>query len=437
MKTSILFFCALNMICFLLNERQAFSQPQMVSPDQFDIELFADFEELGRLKAWQLTITSGEQGFPPGLYVTSGPIPDDRSDRLIHIDIEGNINVVKDGFKSNESLVFARGLYGEGMLISEPQEQRIVRLLSDGTISTFAAGFTPPFGPAVLMYGPDPLNPSLEILYATDFSSGNMLLVGPEGEISFFASVGANAKSALLDRNSQYGGLFVGSTFNFSDNPDAGTIFSVSADGQSVAILAEELNGIQILAFGPGGVFGSDLYVPSEGRDFPELLIGDGAVYTMDNSGELTPFITNIDASSVAFDTMGILDGGMFVADIFDNPDIASKIWRVTPKTTHVDNPKPDNPSVNFVLAQNYPNPFNPWTKIDYFLPEKVEVTLKIFNISGTEEIILVQERQSAGNYSVQWDGRDNEGQRVSNGVYICHLTAGTFSTKKKMILLK
>jgi hypothetical protein len=67
---------------------------QLARPDEFKIELFADFATFGRLKAFQLTLTKGEHGFPAGLYVTSGPTGDDRSDRLIYLNRDRKASVM-------------------------------------------------------------------------------------------------------------------------------------------------------------------------------------------------------------------------------------------------------------------------------------------------------------------------------------------------------
>lgn len=304
--------------------------PVLADPGRYKVELFSDFSSFGRLKAWQLSISGGQNGFGPGMYVTSGPLPDDRSDRLLAINSAGQASVVKSGLVSNESLVFAKGAYGQGMLVTEPQQQRILRILADGTTTVFAANFTAPFGPAVLTYGPDPLNPSQEVLYATDFSSGNVLILAPDGSVSPFSFLAAQDKILALDAFGRYGGRFVAGIFNFASNPDTGKIYSVSADGATVNLLADALNGIQLMSFGPGGEFGSKLFVASEGRDFPTQQVGDGAVFTLETDGTLTPFLTGIDAASIAFDTEGVLGGGMFVADIVDDPNAPSRIWRIT-----------------------------------------------------------------------------------------------------------
>ncbi len=89
-------------------------------------------------------------------------------------------------------------------------------------------------------------------------------------------------------------------------------------------------------------------------------------------------------------------------------------------------------------LSQNYPNPFNPTTTIYFSVAQTSSfVTIEIFNIKGQQVCTLVNEVFSAGRHSVLWDGRDGQGKPVSSGLYFYKLKAGTFSSVKKMILIK
>jgi hypothetical protein len=90
-----------------------------------------------------------------------------------------------------------------------------------------------------------------------------------------------------------------------------------------------------------------------------------------------------------------------------------------------------------FALGQNYPNPFNPMTNISYQLPLQQEVHLVIYNILGQAVKNLVSGVQPAGVYTIQWDGRNNDGVRVSSGTYFYRLKAGDILMTKKMMLLK
>ncbi|MCF7805839.1 MAG: T9SS type A sorting domain-containing protein [Candidatus Marinimicrobia bacterium] len=90
-----------------------------------------------------------------------------------------------------------------------------------------------------------------------------------------------------------------------------------------------------------------------------------------------------------------------------------------------------------FTLNQNYPNPFNPSTTIQYALPKTSQVTITVYDIQGHRVTTLVERRQTAGTYSVQWDGTNIHGEQASAGVYFYYIDAGDFSDMKRMVLLK
>ncbi len=88
-------------------------------------------------------------------------------------------------------------------------------------------------------------------------------------------------------------------------------------------------------------------------------------------------------------------------------------------------------------LAQNFPNPFNPTTQINFGLPEKSNVTLKIFNLLGQEVLTLLNKELSAGNHTVYFNANN-----FTSGIYIYTITANgvsgkNFASTKKMILMK
>jgi hypothetical protein len=90
-----------------------------------------------------------------------------------------------------------------------------------------------------------------------------------------------------------------------------------------------------------------------------------------------------------------------------------------------------------FALLQNYPNPFNPETEIRFQIPEAGLLTVKVFNSLGGEIRTLAEGEFAAGFHALQWDGRNDRGEKVQSGVYFCRLVTPKFSETKKMILTK
>ena len=97
------------------------------------------------------------------------------------------------------------------------------------------------------------------------------------------------------------------------------------------------------------------------------------------------------------------------------------------------------NVQIEYSLSQNYPNPFNPTTQISYEIPENCFVNLVVYNSIGQKVVELVNEQQTKGKYSVQFDASnpDGSGRGLTSGVYIYKLQVGKFSTVKKMLLMK
>ncbi|NWF87824.1 MAG: T9SS type A sorting domain-containing protein [Ignavibacteriaceae bacterium] len=88
-------------------------------------------------------------------------------------------------------------------------------------------------------------------------------------------------------------------------------------------------------------------------------------------------------------------------------------------------------------LAQNYPNPFNPSTNIIYNLKDAQNVSLIIYDVLGEKVKTLVSQNQSAGQYTVTWNGDNDLGNKVKSGIYIYTLKTNDVFVSKKMLMLK
>lgn len=94
-------------------------------------------------------------------------------------------------------------------------------------------------------------------------------------------------------------------------------------------------------------------------------------------------------------------------------------------------------PEYDFILSQNYPNPFNQKTVIRYSLPRDCAVKLSVYNLLGERVKTLVNERQSANDYQVEWDGKNEEGQDVASGIYLYKIDIGESTDRRKMVIIK
>ena len=85
-----------------------------------------------------------------------------------------------------------------------------------------------------------------------------------------------------------------------------------------------------------------------------------------------------------------------------------------------------------FKLYNNYPNPFNPSTTIKYDLPKETQVTLKVFDVTGKEVATLVNKKQKAGYFEVNFNASN-----LASGIYLYRLITSDYVKTNKMILIK
>ncbi len=97
-----------------------------------------------------------------------------------------------------------------------------------------------------------------------------------------------------------------------------------------------------------------------------------------------------------------------------------------------VTNVAAQRPRQSTALLENYPNPFNPSTTVVYTMTARNHVTVKVYDVAGRRVATLVDGVRSAGPHRAVWRPRD-----LASGVYFCQLQVGSFSTSKKMVLLK
>lgn len=150
-----------------------------------------------------------------------------------------------------------------------------------------------------------------------------------------------------------------------------------------------------------------------------ELVDANGTVVAVNNSTGNNPFTLTAPAPGIYTVNAG-----------FKNPNRRWDSVMVDISVTDIGE-NASNP-ILYKLYDNYPNPFNPSTKIKFSIPSSEFVTLKVYEVLGSEVATLINEEKPAGNFEITWNA-----ESVPSGVYFYTLQAGNFVESRKMILMK
>ncbi|MBD3368540.1 MAG: T9SS type A sorting domain-containing protein [Candidatus Eisenbacteria bacterium] len=153
-----------------------------------------------------------------------------------------------------------------------------------------------------------------------------------------------------------------------------------------------------------------------------------------------TPVEGDVDAGSsetieLTFDATGLIEGD-YLADIVVTSNGGDPV--TVPVTLHVsDTGVEGRISSELVLFGNYPNPVGPATNIYFSIPEPSRASVSIYDVAGRRVKTIRSETMPAGRHELSWDGRNNEGERVSSGVYFYRLEAAGESRNAKLLVIK
>jgi hypothetical protein len=209
---------------------------------------------------------------------------------------------------------------------------------------------------------------------------------------------------------------------------------------------ASGLEGFPLLWVDPekatvGGLFSMDILLPPFDETYP--------IYTYvssDSSGSQYHGLPVGLASNSSSYGLVITDFPAFFMEESSAKYLASTVMELFGESVGIEGEELEKVPFTYTLSQNFPNPFNPSTTITFDIPEsekdaaegdRILAALSIFDVRGRLVRVLLDEELTPGRYRVTWDGKNENGSEVSSGIYFYRITAGSFSSTRKMALIK
>lgn len=312
-----------------------------------------------------------------------------------------------------------------------------------GTVTTLASGVSSVSGIAV-----DGAN-----VYWTDYYGGKIQKVPiGGGSVTTIASGSNSPAGIVVDNINAYWTEFI--------NP--GTVRKVPLSGGAAITLANNSNTPGIATDGVNvywtetvtvngkvnkvSVNGGTVTALASGLYYPWDVAVDAAnAYWVENTSNGAVKQVPLNGGSVTVLASGLAEP---VAIAIDNAYVywierngggtgSGTLKKVAKGSTSIDEEQEVSLPKSFELYQNYPNPFNPETMIEYALSKDSPTKITIYNILGKKVRVLVEEYETTGEKRVLWDGKDDQGQDASSGIYFYRIQAGDFAESKKMVLLR
>ena len=159
-----------------------------------------------------------------------------------------------------------------------------------------------------------------------------------------------------------------------------------------------------------------------------ECILGDNLVVTLDGNVHI------IAENFQILDMEDVDNDGHDDVIGLDTSDSTIVVYGLQSATSVKEN---DLEKIGFHLFQNYPNPFNPSTNISYLVVKEGDVKLIIYNELGQKVRTLLNQFKKTGNYTLNWDGRNDKGNLLSSGRYFYSLQTGNSVQTRKMLFLK
>jgi len=178
---------------------------------------------------------------------------------------------------------------------------------------------------------------------------------------------------------------------------------------------------------------GESDYVIEAKIPFAQIQVAGDSTYTP-KAGSIIPFeifAADADVADGGCESRLQLGDNAALNPWGGGPEVWTFAWVGIPSFTSVEENNPIKVS-SYYLGKNYPNPFNPTTTINYSIPKSSDVTLYVYNTLGQKVKTLVNAKQTAGKYTVNFDASN-----LASGIYFYQIKADNFTKVKKMVLIK
>jgi hypothetical protein len=217
-----------------------------------------------------------------------------------------------------------------------------------------------------------------------------------------------------------------------------GVVISLTSSGIERWVYRYDRQGMQFgfeelwsLVYGPD----SNIYIGGySGEEEPMLY--DFTVISLTSSGteNWVYWYDGLgDGNDSAYDIVYGADGNLYAAGFGGGggTDIDFTVISLNPEVYVSEK---TNYTVDFFDLHCSPNPFSAKTVIEFELPACSEISLKIFDITGSIVRTLFSEGRPKGRYRVVWDGRDNQGENIPSGIYFYQLETENRTAIRKVL---
>jgi hypothetical protein len=399
------------------------------------IDVAAGFEA----EVWCAEGLSAPEGieFAGGAFTDFCYVGDEGLDAVLGVDAGGNAAARTSGSLAKpEGLAWdAAGTYGGGILIAD--QNGVFKMSAAGGLTSFLAGSSES---QTGWIGIDPAGAFAGRVHLGSNSSNWIRSYTPAGSPATLATGIDGFEGAAFGPGGAWGtDLYVADpdlTVFYSGIDGTGAILRVTPAGAKTTFTTGGglTSGVTALAFDPVGQFGGDLIAADVATERVLRIASDGTATVLANG-----FGNLFGSDCLGFDA----EGALYVVDTGSGqPFTDTSGGNAGPRIVRIrsalvsDGAPPAGPRAARLLP-NVPNPFNPTTRLVWELDAAGPARLDVLDVSGRLVRRLVNGPVAAGRHEADWEGRAPTGRTLASGIYVVRLQAGDLAASRRITLVR